>query len=90
MTYSLLDINGHMNNTRYLDWVNDLLPSAYHRGHETCEFTVCYLSEAREGERLDLRYGLSEDGVLQVDAHREATPVHEKNERVFSAQVLFK
>ena len=25
-----LDRNGHMNNCRYLQWVSDLLPSAFH------------------------------------------------------------
>ena len=90
VTYSLLDVNGHMNNTRYLDWVNDLLPSSFHKDHEACEFTVCYLAEALEGQQIELHYGLSEDGVLQVDAHRQQTAVHGKNDRVFSAQVLFK
>ena len=89
VTYSLLDINGHMNNTRYLDWVDDLLPSGFHRQHSPREFTVCYLSEAREGQEVTLEYGLSEEGVLQVDAHRPSTSVHGKTERVFSAQILF-
>ena len=43
-----LDRNGHMNNTRYLDWIADLLPSAFHEAHPVREFTVCYLSEAIE------------------------------------------
>ncbi len=28
-----LDRNGHVNNTRYLDWVDDLLTSEFHREH---------------------------------------------------------
>jgi len=89
VTYSLLDVNGHMNNTRYMDWVNDLLPSTFHGEHRTAEFTICYLSEARERQQIALHWGLSEDGVLQVDAYRERTAVSEKAERVFTAQVLF-
>jgi len=89
VTYSLLDINGHMNNTRYLDWVDDLLGAAFHKAHTAAEIIICYLSEAREGQRVNLHWGLSEEGVLQVDAHRENTDVHEKATRVFSAQVLF-
>lgn len=84
-----LDRNGHMNNTRYLDWIDDLLPSAFHEGHTAREFTVCYLSEAREGQELDLSWELLEGGVLQVDAHREKTDVPGKQERVFTAQMLF-
>lgn len=87
--YTELDRNGHMNNTRYLDWVNDLLPSSFHAAHPIREFTVCYLSEAKEGQQIDLSWELSEDGILQVDAHRQRTDVCEKHERVFSAQLLF-
>ena len=90
VTYSLLDINGHMNNTRYLDWVCDLLPSAFHRENTPSEIVLCYLSEALEGQQISLRWELSQEGVLQVDAHRSSTDVHEKTERVFTAQVQFK
>ena len=80
--YTLLDQNGHMNNTYYLDWVSDLLPSAFHREHPVQEFTVCYLNEALEGEEIHLSYELSDGPTLTVDAQREGS-------RIFSAQVLF-
>ena len=81
-----LDRNGHMNNTRYMDWIDDLLPSAFHENHIVKEFTVCYLSETREGQNLDLHWDFAEEGCLQVDAHRETDG---KDERVFSARLLF-
>lgn len=87
--YTQLDQNGHMNNTRYLDWVDDLLPSAFHKEHPVREFAVSYHAEAREGQQIDLCWDLSEGPVLQVDAHREKTDVCGKTERVFSAQVFF-
>jgi acyl-ACP thioesterase len=89
VTYSCLDRNGHMNNTRYLDWVADLLPSAFHREHSPRELLICYASEALEAQVLNLDWELTEDGILQVDAHRESTDVSDKKHRVFSAQVLF-
>ena len=52
--YTDLDVNGHMNNTQYLNWVDDLLPSAFHRDHAAKEFTICYLNEAKEDQVLDL------------------------------------
>jgi len=82
VTFSELDRNGHMNNTYYLDWADDLLNSAFHESHSVQEFTVCYLNEAREGDRIDLGYTLSDSGVLTVDATRDG-------ERVFSAQMVF-
>lgn len=89
VTYSCLDRNNHMNNTRYLDWVDDLLMSDFHKVHTAREFVVCYLSEALEGQDITLDWELSQDGCLQVDAHRERTDVPTKKDRVFSAQVLF-
>ena len=77
-----LDRNGHMNNTKYLDWIADLLPSDFHREHTPTEFTVCYLSEAREGQELTLSWESSEEGCLNLDAHRQNG---EKSERIFSA-----
>ena len=81
-----LDRNGHMNNTRYLDWIDDLLPSAFHEDHSFREFTVCYLSETREGQELELRWDVLEEGCLQVDAHRLTDG---QDQRVFSARLLF-
>lgn len=89
VTYSELDVNGHMNNTRYLDWVDDLLSSGYHGAHPAAEFTVCYHAEAREDQELRLDWGLSDTGILQVDAHRQRTDVPEKTERVFTAQIVY-
>ena len=81
-----LDRNGHMNNTRYLDWIDDLLPSAFHAGHSLKEMTVCYLSEAREGQELDMHWDFTAEGCLQVDAKRK---LGEKNERVFAAKLQY-
>ena len=86
VAFSDLDRNGHMNNCRYLDWISDLLPSAFHAQHDVKEFTVCYLSEAREGQELSLHWDFLEDGLLQVDAYRNNG---EKDERVVSARLLF-
>ena len=86
VNFTDLDCNGHMNNTKYLDWIYDLLPSAFHARHSIREITICYLSEAREGQQLFLRWDFLEEGCLQVDAFRKG---EEKEERVFSARLLF-
>ena len=85
VSFTELDCNGHMNNTRYMDWVDDLLGSDFHRDHPVREFTVCYLNEAREGDEIDLRFELTDGPVLTVDAPRD----DEKKERIFSAQIVF-
>ena len=82
-----LDRNGHMNNTRYLNWVSDLLPSAFHQSHEVKEFTICYHAEAREGQLLDLYWDFPQEDCLQVDARRADS---DQGERVFSARLLYR
>ncbi|MBQ2928166.1 MAG: hypothetical protein IJD98_06290 [Oscillospiraceae bacterium] len=86
VNFTDLDRNGHMNNTRYLDWVFDLLPSSFHAAHSIREFTVCYLSEAREEQKLHLYWDFLEEGIMQVDGVRKGD---EKDERIFAARILF-
>lgn len=85
--YTDLDINGHMNNCRYLDWVEDLLPSAFHAHHEVREFTLCYMSEVRENEAVQLHWELSDGPVLTVEAVRQDEPASAGHGRVFSARM---
>ena len=87
--FGQLDRNGHMNNTKYLEWAMDLLPGSFHAEHPLTGFAVCYLNEAREGQDICLNWTLAEDGCLRVDAHRQADTPEEKPVRIFSAQVLF-
>lgn len=86
VNFTDLDRNAHMNNTRYLDWIYDLLGSAFHAEHTIREFTVCYLSEALEGQKLELSWDFPEEGCLHVDAHRNQ---EDKCERIFAAKILF-
>ena len=87
--FSELDLNGHMNNTKYLDWVNDLLSSQFHKEHTFKDVNVCYLSEALEGQTVKLSLNHLEDGSLQVDGLRPETDVADKKSRVFSVHVKF-
>lgn len=83
-----LDLNGHMNNCRYMEWVDDLLPAEFHRTHSPKQLLVCYLSEAREAEKMEVCWEVSEQSVLRVDAQRSGE-VSAGHSRVFAAQVQF-
>lgn len=89
VVYGDLDRNRHMNNARYMDWVDDLLPSRFHEAHPAHEITICYHAEATEGQELTLNYRVSQEGELRVDGLREKTDVPGEQERIFSAQVCF-
>ncbi len=83
--YTELDRNGHMNNTRYLDWIDDLLPGEFHRLHPMAQISICYLSEAREGQKIRLSWQQSGENTLSVEGQFE----EENNHRVFAVTVDF-
>ena len=89
LVYSDLDFNRHMNNTKYLEWAMDLLPGSFHAEHPLKGFTVCYLNEARESDRVTLHHGVDETGVLLVDATRPDPADPEKFHRVFAVRAEF-
>lgn len=77
VTPDVLDRNGHMNNARYLDWVQELTRDTVH------SFTVNYLAEALEGQEMELGY-TTEGGTLRVNIHRKDG---EKTTRIFAAEL---
>ena len=77
-----------MNNTRYLEWMDDLLTADFHRDHVPQEISICYHAEAREGQMLHLNWQLSDEKELLVDALRQ-DPEDEKMHHVFAARVQF-
>ena len=88
VSYSDLDRNGHMNNTKYLEWMDDLLPSAFHQNNVPKEFTVCYHSEARETDELHMNWQVNEENLFQVESWREA-PENGSFHRIFAAQIQY-
>ena len=87
VSYSDLDRNGHMNNTRYLDWLCDLKTADFHRSHPMKAVTICYMSEALEGQQLQLSY--TGEDVLRLDGSLAGTDVCAGHTRIFSAQAEF-
>ena len=81
-----LDVNGHMNNARYLDWLADLLPGSFHEHHVIQDMTLGYLAEALEGDVLQQQWQLDENSRLRLEITR---PAGEKNNRIFSADVQY-
>ena len=84
-----LDENLHMNNTRYLEWVWELLPQTLLTEKTLQGFTICYLSEARQDESLTLSWGLSSEGNLHLEGHRQRPEAPGTQARVFAVQMTF-
>ena len=89
VVFSDLDRNGHMNNARYLDWTQDLLPASFHEAHSLKDMTMCYINEALEGQQLDINWELNEEGQLQLDIHRSKEDTPEDYDRIFAARVTY-
>ena len=76
-----LDRNGHMNNTRYMDWVAELIPE---KSVNTME--LCYFNEGRLGDQMELSYTLTED-TLTLNIHRLRTDGTAQKDRIFGARL---
>ena len=63
--FSYVDLNGHMNNTRYFDLADDFLPPAS-EGRALRELTVEYANEARLGETINVTRERAEDGAFYL------------------------
>ena len=57
--FSYVDLNGHMNNTRYFDLAEDRIPAA-REGRRLVRVQTEYVSEARLGDTLRLQWGEQE------------------------------
>lgn len=52
VTYGDLDMNGHVNNVRYIEWVLNSLPLEFHQMNTLRELEVNYLAEAIYGHAV--------------------------------------
>ncbi len=81
-----LDCNGHLSNTKYLNWMEDLLPTQWHRDHALSKVHICYLNEARADQEIALSWVL-EDEALALEGRRDTG---ETTNRVFALQALYR
>jgi hypothetical protein len=52
--YSDIDFNGHMNNARYVQWIQDILEPGALAQAQTMRLDINYLNEVKAGETLEL------------------------------------
>lgn len=62
VSYGDLDLNGHVNNVRYIEWVLHSLPRTFHEKHALKKMEVNYLAEAVYGQEVNVCTG--EQGPL--------------------------
>lgn len=59
--FSETDFNGHLTNTRYMDWLMDLAEPEFHRTHPTKGLRIDYRSETFPEEEIQLDWNLSDE-----------------------------
>jgi medium-chain acyl-[acyl-carrier-protein] hydrolase len=71
--YSDLDIIGHVNNVKYMEWCIDTAYTAGRVSREIAEFEINFTHEAMPGDQVEIR-GLTHSGqaVSRMDAGQEA------------------
>ncbi len=65
--YSDLDVNGHMNNAKYLSWICDLIGYQRLSSHYIRDITISYHSEIKPQTKVCLAF-YEEDGFFEVRA----------------------
>jgi len=68
--YSYVDLNGHMNNTRYFDLTEDLLGLAA-SGRELKRIRAEYLQESRLGDTLSVSWGCADGESFRVEGRTD-------------------
>ena len=67
-----LDVNGHVNNTRYAQWILDALPLDAQRAFRVARYEANFLAETHVGDRIAIEHPGLEGSVLHVQGRREA------------------
>lgn len=55
--YSMVDVLGHVNNSRYIDWITDCFSMEEHQTHHLTWLQINYLNEVKPGEAVRLARG---------------------------------
>ena len=76
-----IDYNGHLNNSRYLDWTEELLDEEFYDEMMPKSVWVQYIKELREGDIVKIQYVWEEDTMYLRGTH--------KSENSFLLKMMF-
>ena len=66
--YSDVDANGHVNNSRYIDWICDLTDASIYKEKRISKLNISYISESLSGDNVDLRLAGTNDAFYVCGA----------------------
>jgi medium-chain acyl-[acyl-carrier-protein] hydrolase len=80
--FSELDLNGHMTNTAYADWIFSMKPSSFYKSRKLISFRLAFFQEAVEGDTLTLSLG--------EESNRESILGSRGESKIFQAYLEYK
>ncbi len=80
--YSAVDLMGHVNNARYIEWISDSFPMRQYQTQRLSWLQINYLNEVKPGECVSVRTAPKEDDPFTwlVDGLNQSS-----NQRAFEA-----
>ena len=64
--YSDVDLNGHLNNTRYIELFSDIHDTNFHKEHPIKSLTLNYLKEIKEGSVVKVSMSHSNPEIVEI------------------------
>jgi len=73
--YSDIDLNKHVNNAKYVEFMNDSYDGKFHSSHQLKALTASFLSEAKFGDTLQIFKGIKDktDSIVAKNSNTEKT-----------------
>lgn len=68
-----IDFNGHVHNTRYLDFALEGIPTEFYQNDDFCELRIVYRKPVKETDAVYVKYAVTEDGCI-VGIYGNDTP----------------
>ncbi|MNS72683.1 Acyl-ACP thioesterase [compost metagenome] len=77
-----LDINQHVNNTKYSQWILDAIPYEMHKTHRLKEYSVNFLAETHLGEKVEI------ERCMEPTGRNEGSAIY-RGRRTSDAKIIF-
>ena len=82
-----LDMNQHVNNTRYAQWISDSIPIDWHRLFALLEYEINFLAETHLGDAITIQKGMAKP-VIPDAAQAQFQGLRAADQRVvFTARI---
>lgn len=83
VTYSDIDINGHVNSIRYIEHILDLFPLDLYKQQHIRRFEMAYVAESYYGDTLSLYHDDEGEGMHQVEIRKNGSETVCRSKLVF-------